>query len=199
MASRAGDEGARLHRAFLMLLFAALIALPCTAVAQSDRSYDEFQVKSAFLYNFLLFVEWPEESFETDESPFIIAVAGDDRIQPHLKAIAEKRTAKSRPIVIRRFDPEDPVPNCHILHIPRSAEENLPELLKTANETATLTTSDISGFARRGGMIELTLIENRVNFRINKTSAEEEGLTLSSQLLKLAAEVIERNADGGAQ
>src|SRR6202020_197758 len=60
-----------------------LIALPfClfdTRVghAQADTSR-EYQIKAAFLYNFVQFVKWPGTTFPTSDSPFYIGILGDD-------------------------------------------------------------------------------------------------------------------------
>jgi YfiR/HmsC-like len=44
-------------------------------------------------------------------------------------------------------------------------------------------------FTRRGGMIQLVLQDRHVRFEVNLAAAEHAGLTLSSQLLKLAVAV----------
>ncbi len=55
--------------------------------------------------------------------------------------------------------------------------------------TSVLTVSDLSQFTRRGGMIRFVMEANRVRFEVNLTTAEHAGLTLSSQLLKVAISV----------
>jgi hypothetical protein len=57
-----------------------------------------------------------------------------------------------------------------------------------------LTVSDIPSFTNSGGMIGFELIDNRVRFDVNLAAAEKAGLTLSSQLLKVATDV--KNAPG---
>jgi YfiR/HmsC-like len=52
-----------------------------------------------------------------------------------------------------------------------------------------LTVSDAPSFSRRGGIIEFVLSENRVRFEVNLQAAENCGLELSSQLLKVAIRV----------
>src|SRR5258708_24091442 len=41
---------------------------------------DEFQVKAAFVFNFLKFVEWPAAAFSSEDSPFLIGIMGSDPI-----------------------------------------------------------------------------------------------------------------------
>jgi hypothetical protein len=56
-------------------------------------------------------------------------------------------------------------------------------------KSAVLTVSDLPGFTGNGGMIQFMLRENKVRFEVNLTAAEKAGLTLSSQLLKVATDV----------
>jgi dihydroxyacid dehydratase/phosphogluconate dehydratase len=55
-----------------------------------------------------------------------------------------------------------------------------------------LTVSDIPHFAERGGVIGLVSQEDRIRFEVNRSTAEESHLLLSSELLKVAVRVIER-------
>ena len=52
-----------------------------------------------------------------------------------------------------------------------------------------LTVSDIPDFVKRGGMVQFVLDGNHVRFEINIAAAQRAGLTLSSELLKIARAV----------
>jgi hypothetical protein len=79
--------------------------------------------------------------------------------------------------------------SCRILFISASEESQLKEILATLDKKSVLTVSDISQFTRRGGMIQFVIDANRVRFEVNVTTAQRAGLTLSSQLLKVAINV----------
>jgi hypothetical protein len=55
-----------------------------------------------------------------------------------------------------------------------------------ASATPTLTVGDAEGFAQHGGMINFTRRGARLGFAINRGAVSRAGLSLSSQLLKLA-------------
>jgi len=55
----------------------------------------------------------------------------------------------------------------------------------------------MSGFTSNGGMIQFVLREKKVRFEVNLTAAEKAGLTLSSQLLKVATDVKKTPPGGG--
>ena len=53
-----------------------------------------------------------------------------------------------------------------------------------------LTLGDIPEFAQSGGMIGLKIEDSRVRFDVNLGAAQRAGLTLNSQMLKLAGQVV---------
>jgi hypothetical protein len=86
--------------------------------------------------------------------------------------------------------------NCQTLFVGSTKDTELAKILETLNKVAVLTVSDMPRFTERGGMIQFILEGNRVRFQVNLTAAQNAGLTLSSQLLKLAA-LVRRNAVPG--
>jgi hypothetical protein len=67
-----------------------------------------------------------------------------------------------------------------------SEKARLREILEGVKEKNILTVSDIEGFSRLGGMIELVLDDERVRFEVNLDATTKAGLELSSELLKVA-------------
>ena len=62
-------------RVALLVVLLLGLGAPASLRAQISREYD---VKAAFLYNFITITEWPEEAFTTPESPYVIGVVGYD-------------------------------------------------------------------------------------------------------------------------
>ncbi len=62
-----------------------------------------------------------------------------------------------------------------------------------------LTVSSMPGFLQHGGMIQFLQIDNRVRFSVNLSPAQESGLELSSELLKVAVQVQPKTPQGGDQ
>jgi len=73
-----------------------------------------------------------------------------------------------------------------MIFIPRSEAANLASWLERAAARQMVTVSDIPGFARSGGMIELPLEGERVGIVINRRSAQKRGFEFNAQLLRLA-------------
>jgi hypothetical protein len=77
-----------------------------------------------------------------------------------------------------------------------SEEGRLSAVLASAKRLPVLTVSDIPHFAERGGMIGLVNQEDRIRFEVNVAPIEDSGLTVSSELLKVALRVIRKRAGG---
>ncbi len=173
----------------VVLLSAVLPVSPCRAYAQ-PRQAEEFAVKAAYLYNFAKFTEWPPEVFPTDGSPVFICVMGEDPFGQSLNAIRGK-TIGTRKVAVRNIANIDAASACHILFISASEREHLDSIFEKARKTHLLTVSDVEHFDRSGGMVSLVKEGDRIRFAINADAAQQAGIKLSSQLLKLAITVKE--------
>jgi hypothetical protein len=154
----------------------------------------EYQVKAAFLGNFPKFVEWPSLQ-PGGRSPLVIGIVGDDPFGPMLSSVISGATSDEHPLVLTRLRWNDRLDGCHILFVSASEIQHLPQILSEAPNA--LTVGDFNSFARRGGMIEMRMVGNRVRFDINLGAARRAGIRISSKLLGLAINVYE--IDGGAQ
>lgn len=165
---------------------AAALAYAGSSQAQAPT---EYHVKAAYLANFGRFVEWPPQPAATEGQPFSVCVLGNDPFGPALDAAVAGEVINRNPLRARRIAKPREASTCRILYISLSEDARLKSILADLGSTSVLTVSDIPQFARRGGMIELVLIGDKVRFEINVAAAEHAGLTLSSELLKLATAV----------
>lgn len=175
----------------LYCVFVAAISFTVLGISQT-LSPTEYQVKAAFLYNFAKFVEWPTEAFSDTTTPIIIGILGDDPFESDLDQIVKGKRVNGREFVIKRFKELEDLEICHILFISTSEHKNLSKITRTLKNSGVLTVSEMKEFTKMGGIINFILEENKVRFEINVDAAEREGLKLSSQLLKLARIVKER-------
>jgi hypothetical protein len=146
----------------------------------------DLQVKAAYLYKFGAFVQWPAAP---PGEAFTICVMGRDPFGPTLDATVNGETLEGRRLVTLRINSVHEVAPCRILYISESEEAQVKTILDAIGRAPVLTVSDIPNFSERGGMIQFVLENGRVRFRVNVASAEKAGLTLSSQLLKVASAV----------
>jgi hypothetical protein len=163
----------------------AFLGPSCLHAQRSNPS--EYEVKAAYLYDFGKFVAWPAKVAAADD--FSICVLGEDPFGPTFDATIAGEAINGKKVVVNRIAKPHEAMSCRILFISASEEGQLKEILATLDKTSVLTVSDISQFTRRGGMIQFVIDASRVRFEVNVTTAERAGLTLSSQLLKVAINV----------
>lgn len=158
------------------------------------NGFDEYAVKSAYLYNFAKFVEWPLQSFDRADAPLVICIAGANPFGEALASLADK-TVEHHPVEVRHQPEAVNLGRCHIVFVSRAEPRRWTAVRDQCGGLPVLTVSDIGDFVRQGGMIGLVESDQRIRFDINLAAARQVGLRLSSQLLKLATTVIQ--ADGG--
>ena len=181
------------QKCFLLILTIALlsVAYHVTSIhAQGMTKPTEYQVKAAFLHNFAKFVEWPGKANPKTKRTIIFGVLGESPINAALESF-KNRLVLCCKTVIKHFKKPEDVTFCHVLFISSSDERRLEKILKTLKGSNTLTVGDVKGFAQLGGIINFTIVENKVRFEINVKAAEEAGLKISSKLLRLARIVQE--------
>ena len=178
----------------LTLAIGLILQSVCGSLAASAPALNEYELKAAFLYNFVKFTEWPAEESGKSDEPFIIGVVGKDPFGAALDKLIEGETIHDKKIVARRFPRMDAaMANSHVLFISVSEEQNLAAILKLLDGQAVLTVSEIANFAQRGGIIDLKKENNRIIFEINLFTARRAGLAMNAQLLKLAKVVRDRS------
>jgi YfiR/HmsC-like len=155
----------------------------------AQEAPSEYQVKAAYLYNFLKFVEWPEDSFADPLAPIVIGVVGEDPFGNALPQVVIGKTIQGRDLVIRKYHSGEDLRGAHILFISVSEKKRLPQVLSGLRGSSVLTVADMDGFLEAGGMIQLLSEDNRVRFAINLDAADRARLKISSKLLSLAKRV----------
>ena len=176
----------------------------------------EYEVKAAFIYNFMKFVEWPPEknnSEDSDSNPenrMVIGILGVNPFGSAFGPILDKEVHGRKihlleiPSYQRFYETsgyensaqaayqakyQNSVRSCDVLFICDSERNHVSELLDLAAGNHILTVSDLPGFARRGGIIGFVKDNNKIRFEINLDAAQKENIKIRSQLLTLAKEV----------
>jgi len=174
----------------------AFVLLLTTNLFAQQPKPNEYQVKATYLYNFGRFVKWPGSAPTSKDGSFSVCVLGQDPFGSILDSTLAGEALDGKPVVLRRISKPQDGADCRILFISATEEKHLKEILTALDESGVLTVSDMRDFTRRGGMIQFVLEGDKVRFEINLTSAESARLTLSSELLKVAASV-KRNGRSG--
>jgi hypothetical protein len=161
------------------LLFGLLVMLaPSVAGAGLEQ-----EVKAAYLFKFLSYVEWSPSALDDAEAPFVIGVLDAEDVRAALQVIVSDQVARGHRGVVRAIRRDESLSGVHVLFVGRSATAELPKL---AGRPGILLVSESEGALDKGAMINLVRVEDRVRFEIAPQAAERSGLHISSRLLSLA-------------
>ncbi len=151
------------------------------------QQYTEYELKSAYLFNFAKFVEFPENTFTSEKEPFIIGVYGNEPFLDILQNIIKGRTINNHNVIaILVTRPEDIV-NCQIIFFSNITTNQAFYLLEHISNKPILTVADnIEDFCQKGGIINFTPQYSQKRFEINPNAAKRASITISSKLLSLA-------------
>lgn len=188
-------------------MFTGLVLFVAIQVRADSASIREYQVKAAFLYNFIQFIDWPKEKTADVNEPIMLGIIGEDPFGNDIEIISGT-PINGRKVVVKRFkgfeelkesdgqDKTKPHPEietirkCYLLFICSSEEKNVRRIVEELKGSYVLTVGEAGGFLESGGIIKFVMEEKKIRFEINVSAAEKAGLTIRSQLLRLARKVI---------
>ena len=176
----------RLSRIFRNSVVLLIMIGSIAVVHARSPLYRQYEIKAAFLYKFALFVKWPDQEASVANTPIRVGLLGGENLGwQALESIAGK-SIRGRPIAIQRFMSVKELEYCHILFIDASQKEDLTSILESVKGLSVLTVSDMERFAQSGGIINLVVKKNKMQFEVNLAAAKRVSLKLSSELLKIA-------------
>ncbi len=181
----------RLHPSFRLvksLIFLFLVS-PGSPLLSQQSHPTEVQVKAAYLFNFGKFVRWPSPT-AAGSGPFQICVLGKDPFGLVLNSTLDGGSIDDRKVAAKKIVTLQDSDNCQVVFVSASEEPRLKTILASARSARTLTVSDMPNFVARGGMIQFVPKDSKIRFEVNLPATEEAGITLSSELLKVATRVI---------
>lgn len=209
----------RTKRYILLLILFSLIPVTTPSVRADSEKSKEYQIKAAFLYNFIKFVDWPEEKEAEVKGPITIGIIGCEDFIKAFDPIKGKKI-KERNISIRYFTgyeklkrqrnadnsqwnkKMDALKVCHVLmfcHGDSVSVQNSEQIVEALRDLPILTVGETDSFLESGGIINFVKEKEKVRFEINNTAARKVKLTIRSKLLRLARKVIDEKASNGAK
>ncbi len=180
----------------IITLFLLVVILAGAVIAEegaTSRDNLEYKIKAAFIYNFIKFVDWPQDHVKGDT--VTIGIIGKSPFNSSFEPITKKKV-KDKHILIKYFpqfeeiNDKESLKKCHVLYICDSEEEHLNDILNIVKKSCVLTVGEKDGLLDIGGIIRFTMHQKKVRFEINLIAAKHADLEVRSQLLRLAHKVI---------
>lgn len=168
-----------------------LILVPILWGAEGHGGLSQQELKAAALNQVVHFARWPAGTFPEPDSPVIIGIFGEDPFGSLIDELVHGEIASGHPVkVVRCFTPEA-ASACHVVYVVDANLRSSDRLLHVLSDRNILTVSGDEAFVERGGIVSLTVKNNRIQILVNLEAAKRANVTLSSKLLRLA-EIVKR-------
>lgn len=165
------------------LLIIFLISLISGSLSGSEiRAYE---IKAAFLYNFVKFVEWPDSLLKQSRGVITVGILGTGDFGDAFDVITG-RSVKDMKLSVRYFEKTEDIRACHLLFVGSSENGRLKEIIESVQGYPVLTVGEAEEFSALGGIIRFYTENNKVRFEINISAASKADLRISAKLLEVA-------------
>lgn len=178
------------------LLACAVLAMPLSFAnanaaqpAVSDALDSTLRVKAAYLYKFAGYVEWPSGAFASEDSPLVIGVLGNDRLEQILSHMIVGKTVNGRALVVRRLEVGSPLQGVHMLIVGTLDTPTLRAIGEAVRGKPILVVSDAGQTRALDSMISFDLVDEHLRFNVALKPAETSGLKLRALMLTAARRV----------
>ena len=149
---------------------------------------NEYQLKAAFVYKMMFFVEWPAGALG---ARVVVGFAGEGAMGKALTDSIQGKKLGAIPIEVRTVRTEAEIRDCNVLVIAYPDASRTREALSFVRNASVLTIGDGEGFARMGGGMALVPYQNTFQLAVNARAVDRARLKVSAKLLSLAKMVPE--------
>lgn len=161
----------------------------CLCIMSDARALTGEQlIRAAYIYNFALYTEWPEDKLQESKYAVRVCTISNDNLGDAIDSI-RKKTIHNIPVQLLRNVSVESASDCHVIYVSEVATETMVKLNKVAIQHHILLITEHSPNIPLKGMITLQVENNRLVFDVDYTYAKMANLNFSSRLLSLAREV----------
>lgn len=167
---------------FFLLLLVCHYLFP-GSVFSAPQTYEEYAVKTAFLYRSLHYIEWNTKN--TDTNLIVICTTISDDFSKIIQSL-NNRVVNGRTISFQNIVSHDDINECDVLYVPMQKNASLRQTLSKLENKNILTISDRQGFAKNGVILNFPVDNQKVVIEINIDAANKQNLRFSAKLLRIA-------------
>jgi hypothetical protein len=172
-----------------LALVVALVAAPLLTAQAGPK---EQKIKAAYLYNFVKFIDWPDNAYSGAGAPTSICVLGDENFDGILEKAVLGKEVKGRGISVKVLGNGAAVPgavDCQVLFVAASEEGRAGEVTGALGGSPVATVGESNGFAASGGVLNFTTEGGKIKVELNMGAAGKAGLKVSGKLQQVATAV----------
>lgn len=171
------------NKILLFVIAISLIGLTPPVSRADPVSVRANSIKTAYLFNLLKFIEWPNQ--HKAKVIDVCSFSDADINQP--LASLRTRKAKQKLIQLIQLSPTDRLPdNCSLVFFDADNAEQSKNIYSQVAYKGVLLVGESDDFVNNKGHIGLVLEENRVKLKIHLNRTKDSGFKLSGKLLEIA-------------
>lgn len=161
-----------------------LLTAVLLSVAAQSQAVPEYVMKATYLYNFMVFSEWPPAGdIRGNADSLNLCVLGQDNFGSALDSL-EGKLVNGRKLAVVHLNSMSAFKKCHLLFITEKEAPNMQAIQSALGDAPVLTVADTP--AASGAAILLALDGKRLVFDVNLQRIKRIGINLSSKVLLLA-------------
>jgi YfiR/HmsC-like len=180
-----------LARSRISFCCSSFIVLICALVpvCVNANNFSEQEIKAAYIYNFLHFIEWNSK----DISSLNICLYGPDENVVNSFKSMPKKTKAGRDVNVIFYNvikTSADINLCHVVFINKAGTSETKKILAKVESNEIMTIGESDGFVKQGGMIGFVIENEKVSFDVSMVAVKKASLNISSQILRLANKVF---------
>lgn len=158
-----------------------IIAVWIPLLSQEEKPL--YEIHSAMLFNFIKYIQWPNENEGGD---FVIGIIGEEDVFKTMKERYEGRQKGTKKFVIKKLEHASEAVACNVVYLGKSKIREFETLKTVTSGKPTLTITDSSNLGHKGSCINFKVVDGKLKFEINTASINSSNLKVSSQLTGMA-------------
>ena len=159
------------------------IFLGVTVALASAQERPTHELHAAMLYNFIKYIQWPNESEPGD---FVVGVIGDENVFNTLKTWYDGKAKGTKKYVIKKLSSASEAESCQVVYVGKSKNKEFENIKTSVTGKSILTITDGNGMGQKGSCINFKVIDGKLKFELNQAMFTGSNLKVSTQLSSMA-------------
>jgi len=166
-----------------VLLVPGVTCASHNAQAQTTDSV-EYQLKAALVYKLAAFTKWPKNSFEKKDDPIKLTILGNRKLYEAYSNIEDRKIGK-RTLEVSFAETKDDIAFGHIIYVDANESESFFAKFEKQPE-GVLVIGDSKSFAEVGGIIQISVKNNKPHLKVNMTASKRARVRIDAQVLEIS-------------
>jgi hypothetical protein len=166
-----------------MKRLAISIAMAMVVFGVYSQERPTHEIHAAMLYNFIKYVQWPNE---TEAGDFVVGVIGEEKVFGTLKQWYDGKPKGTKKYVIRQLASSAEAGDCQVVYVGKSKSREFENIKTSIAGKSVLTITDGNGLGQKGSCINFKVIDGKLKFELNQAVVTSSNLKVSGQLTSMA-------------